>query len=608
LIRWAVWGLVFAVWFWIDVDFGDPATLKNLLLPLALPILLVVDGRGIPRSRTMLAACLVFAWAFFRIGTIAPPLETSLFLATGAIAFLVGSAGARPPAWLAVGAGLVAIGKGWDDLVFLRNVGGGIPFTATSFFVHKNIFGLVLAPSILLLVGWSLGGRDDLWRIRIGLVIAAIGAVLLAIGGSAGASLGFLAGAGFVAGCWLWRTSPRRWRLPWAFLLVLVAAGASVAAIHQSGRVRQTVEEARALLGAERIETRVPDRFRPWVWAGAARLWKEAPLEGIGVGDFRYSIESVLDPWTDQYRGRSRKVAVAHSHWMHLLVERGLIGLVLEGLVAFLAIGIALRSGAPFLAGAIVCMAAHGIVAEGLEYPMGAVFWWYLIGMAVSAGETAFLTRATARWAGFLFFALVSFPVSRGFQIENARRDVQVALPRNDASRELLELLRLDPRSTLALTELARVYAIAGDLPEARRALEHLRELYPRLGSVDLEVPLAGVWRRTGRLDSAEHLIGEMSRRYPLDPWIVHEMARIREVGQGCPGVRRLVDSVAPRFDSALRVHRSFVAPSGWRSQLVWNADRARNKEAWLGRLDEDEVRTAVQEWNEVQRLCVDPP
>jgi hypothetical protein len=302
MTRGLFWAVLFIAWFWVDGSFSDPAVLKDLLLPLALGgLLLVHGGRWRPNSGGWIVLVLG-AWSIAWMGGCAPVDQTLLVIATGFMAFLAGATGALPPVGIAVAAAALAVAKGWDDLLFLRNIGGGIPFTPTSFFVHRNLFTLVLAPSLFLLGGWLASTPSRMWMKWLGWSIVAAGVALVLVSESRGAALGGLAGGLFPLVGWGWKPSTLRQRILMFAGLGVALVGLSVA---QSGRVEQTRQELASIIRGEPINTNIPGRFRPWVWGASVRLWEASPVTGIGTGEFRYRVESALGPMAGQLPGSS---------------------------------------------------------------------------------------------------------------------------------------------------------------------------------------------------------------------------------------------------------------------------------------------------------------
>jgi len=604
MIRGIAWVLFFTSWFWVDARWSDPAILKDMLLPLTLSLLLLATAT---RWRPGIASWLFFAfvaWSLAWMRGCAPADQTVLAIGTGGLAFLVGAAGGRPPPVLAIAAFALAVAKGWDDLLFLRNIGGGIPFTPTSFFVHRNLFALLLAPSLFLLAGWlTTRPRGKAWT-WVGWSVVVAGAVLLFASESRGATMGFVAGASMLLIWWAWKASSGRGRV---LALVALTLALGIGGISQAGRFEQTRLEVASILRMESITTKVPDRFRSWVWMGGLRLWQESPIVGIGVGEFRYGIESALDPWTDLYRPRRIRVDVAHSHWLQTMVERGVVGLLLEASLWGLAVVMAFRSGAKFLAAALLCMGVHGLVGEGLEYAQGAILWWFLIGAAIGAGRSE---GPPVRWWGAALLLALLYPLGTfartvlvEHRIEQARNS-HVPLGAED----LAQAWEDAPRSPEVLLEIATIQARGGAVLDARRTLEYRRHLCSRSCALGGEVLLAGVWRVTGAMDSAQALLESSLRLYPTDPWLVHDYLRQRRATRGCVAVLESIDSMRGRMDSILLPHRPSPPATWttWRHRLALDRTLAESANSRGAMANAEALRLAGKEWIQARAMCAD--
>lgn len=596
------WSLVILAWFWVDGSLPDPAGWKNALLPVTLGVVLACQGRLPPLSRMFLVGLVFWGWSFLRLGPTDSIPSDAHVLAGGVVAFLIGVTGGVPPTILALVALALAVGKGWDDLLFLHNIGQGIPFTPTSFFVHRNLFAVLLAPSLFLLGGWISTTTSRLHR-WCGSILLVAGAGLVMVCESRGATLGIVAALVVLAS----REVVRKWdRRSFRWIGLLVGVSAVLLIVSQVGRGRQTLEEARALVSGEPISKSVQARFRPWVWTGAMRLLEPDPILGIGVGEFPFAIESVLDPWQDQYRHRPVKVGVAHSHWIQTLVERGIVGFLLEGVLLVGAAWFALRRGRRGLAGALICIGVHGFVSEGLEFLSGSTFWWYLIGLGISPGK-----GAPSR-PGYLLASGVLLALGVGAATEQERirsiswieRGISEGTFTWDSVERALEAA---PTSPTLLLWIARSQAAEGNLAGARKTLEHLRTMYPSDASVDLELPLIGVWRETGNLDSAHLLVGRMVALFPFDPWLLGEAMRVRLKLGGCEAVEAFRDSLEPRVGPTLaRIDSSGMQWKTWRAGLVFDQDLAKTTLADLRARDMVGKARILEEWKRALTVCRD--
>lgn len=596
-----LWGAIFIALFVLDGGSPDPAALKNLLLPGMLGLLLALGGRA-PTSRWILAGIAFFVWSFARIGSMAVPGEVVLGISACMFAFLSGASGILPAPLVALAALGIAIGKGWDDLLFARNVGGGIPFTPTSFFVHRNMFALMLAPALLLAAMHAREAKER-W-VRIGTsVILLLGAGLLLVGESRGALAGLFAGIALVVAYKPATAHPvAGWKRFW---IVAGIAIVLLGALHQ--RVKQSVDEGLAVLRAEPITENVSQRFRPWVWAGSMRLWQESPWTGIGVGDFQHRIESTLDPWMDSHRDRRMKVGAAHSHWLQTLVERGVVGLLLELAACIAGIVLSLRRGNAWLAGALACIGVHALVAEGMETTQCAVLWWFLLGCATH-GRGRLVEGRRVRLTAVLGLVVLALPLWSEGRRYIADRRIDAVAKTNVAFDQdsFQQWLDASPRSPALWHMAARELVRSGNLEGATVALEHLRAIYPSLGAVDVEIPLMEAWRTTGKTDSVKFLLAKMVRSYPNDPWVWHERLLLERQTRGCSGVRLVLDSIRPRMDELLLDRRPQPLWNTWRSRLCLDGEAAARARNSIEAASQAPWLASRSQWIAARSVCED--
>lgn len=580
------WGLVFLGWFWLDDWFLDPASLKELLLPVGLTAVLLTSRSFLPSSRSWAIGILPIAWALVRIGDMASPSSVWLGLWVILLAFVVGVGGVRPPLWMVLGALSLAVLRGWVDVLTGQNLGGGIPGTITSFFVHKNFFGLILGPALLLLLDGlrtaQIGFRLRLW----GWVLGLVGGGLFVLVQSRGAQVGFLLGLAVISASWLRRA--RAGVVRWGVVVILLAGGGLFALAAQE-RIVQATEEASSLLSGEVVRTEIPTRFRPWVWQGTLDLWRSNPWIGCGTGDYGFEIESRVQPWTDVWRERGVRIGVAHSHWLHVLAEKGVIGLALEfGLFALAMVVAFLRKDRGVLA-ALLAMGCHGMVAEGFEYATGGVLLWWCTGFALRESTGHF----PQKWMGWALGAVLLVPLGmRAMELHGEyifRKSL--AAPPPARGRMLVDALEASPRDWRILMELARVQAEAGDQEGAIATLFHLRSLYPVANAVFMERPLSGAFLAAGKPDEALQVLGDGLRLYPYDPGLLEAWLGAVEVRWGCQVRLRARDSLAPNLD------RIFALP-----KIVPEVRSPSQSAAWVS------FRRAASEWAGIRRQgCRDP-
>ena len=208
-------------------------------------------------------------------------------------------------------------------LQYLRLVPGWFPaFQGNdqriySVFANQDLFGGFMAMAIALLFPSLAAGRRN-WRT--GLAVWAL--LLAALALSASRSAWAAAAVGLIA-AFPWR----RWR-----------AGALAAVV----TVTLLVTAAGVLVTPERTWRRVTQTFGPadtggnlrlWFWESAVRMAAEAPLTGVGLGNFpfwspHYQAKTLTAPGGMRHAHNELHTAEPHCEPLRLLAETGLIGVI----------------------------------------------------------------------------------------------------------------------------------------------------------------------------------------------------------------------------------------------------------------------------------------
>jgi O-antigen ligase/Tfp pilus assembly protein PilF len=188
---------------------------------------------------------------------------------------------------------------------------------------NRNYAGGLCA--MLLPVTISLARTGPRWSRISSLASSAALAVLLLLSESRGGLIAVVAGLGIAGGAMAWRRVERGPAAA-AIAVVLILAGFGMF-------------QLRRQVSAERLETA---GFRMDVWKSGARMMAARPVLGWGVGgfqteyppfrsesEFRFSHKNVTDAF--------KELEDAHSSWVQIAVETGVVGLLAFLLVTYVA-------------------------------------------------------------------------------------------------------------------------------------------------------------------------------------------------------------------------------------------------------------------------------
>ena len=237
-------------------------------------------------------------------------------------------------------------------------------------------------------------------------------------------------------------------------------------------------------------------------WRVAFNEFRDHPVAGIGGHAFA--------PAYLLHRRSNETPARAHSVWLDVLSETGLVGfaLLLVGIGALL-IGLVVYGVRDLLvasaAGAAVYFLAHASVEAIWTFPVVGVPFFLLVAIALSrrrddritwrVGAPAALVTLLVVIAGFVPPWLSAQFTERG-QFENARRfdplstepllvEAGLVSRRDRQIRLLRDALELEPRSSSLHYHLGRAYADAGRVRAARAAFLRARSLNPREDEIE---------------------------------------------------------------------------------------------------------------------------
>ncbi len=380
------------------------------------------------------------------------------------------------------------------SMVAIEQLAGGIDIRfgvpwgtrATGTFMQPTFLAAFLAATMPLSVIRLIRSRN--WRESTahGLIL---GVLVVALGLSLSRSGWLGAGAALLVLLILERGISVNWRR-WVPLVLLGAAIlVAVLSIHPPSE-----------LDLERLMPRSRSTLeRLAIWNGTLRMIQVHPILGFGPGNFVTFFTPFSGPYLQQiYANENKRAAHAHSEWLHIGAETGLLGLGAWAAVMIWAYVTLLRASRTasspeersFLRGHLGCATAL-IVCAGLgldqRFATSSMLLWYIVGIAASRqpplGKSA--PEADLRFSWFrkplvvlMAVYLMWLPLKRhradrtrmiGASYHEAR------LP-EEAQNWLLRSVALEPESPETHFLLGRNYMLMGDPINSEKAyLEALR-------------------------------------------------------------------------------------------------------------------------------------
>lgn len=314
-------------------SFDHPKEL--LLLAALIPLALTAQAGSFGASVRALLPLWLWLGVAVLVGLATAAVPAFVVEEAGRVLVLLGFAGlvwdwlSRPTAFsqLALAVGIGAVGVAVVGLAQYAGLAGGLlPAVAGydqpvySVFGNQDLFGGYLALGMTLLLGDLTRSRSARWHLlqTAGLLLLAAGLVL---SGSRSAWLAAALGVAMV----LARSGPRRAR--WGRLVALLLLGVVPAVVMAWPRPLERI-------AATFAEGDVGGPARLWFWDGTVRMIQEAPVVGLGLGQYPYHSPAYLG---DALAAAGREshyyneihTEHAHNGVLELLAETGLLGLCL---------------------------------------------------------------------------------------------------------------------------------------------------------------------------------------------------------------------------------------------------------------------------------------
>ncbi|MCK5247079.1 O-antigen ligase family protein, partial [Candidatus Bipolaricaulota bacterium] len=165
-----------------------------------------------------------------------------------------------------------------------------------------------------------------------------------------------------------------------------------------------------------RIWERNSGRTRSWDWWVGWEMFKESPVVGVGLGNYKlnflaYKAEFLTSPRGENYDFYIPRAAQAHNDYAQALAELGILGgLAVLGFMAVLAVSFWLRIRRMkdenkrleliLLACGVIPVFVHALVSFPAHLPASSLVFIAIIGIAYSRvyGEAAVRTGLLSRW------------------------------------------------------------------------------------------------------------------------------------------------------------------------------------------------------------------
>lgn len=275
---------------------------------------------------------------------------------------------------------------------------------------------------------------------------------------------------------------------------------------------------------------------RPAIWQGAARLAREQPMQGLGLGSFFVEYARVHPLDYAAHRQTSSVVENAHCFPVHIVIELGVVGAALAAWVLFRSLRNARNAshraghqdrallrgltcgGLGMLAQGLVSTSLHQVectinLVLALALIGGTASVWWQRSVPVRQPSLAFKVVALLFLAGmyvatagrglagqfYMHQGMGQGPV--GARIGKLRQSVAVSWPTISALR--------------ARIQLARSYEATGHIQEALGQLRVVDSLAPNFGKTKLYE--AKLRLRSGEVDEAAAAIIAYCRKNPFD-------------------------------------------------------------------------------------------
>lgn len=226
---------------------------------------------------------------------------------------------------------------------------------------NPNLLGGYASAIVPLGLVWflTLKGRTPVIKRLLAGIFTTLSVFAIISSGTRGSLIGLAAGSVFLLGWYLKTMKPGSGKtFAVVAVFVLIAAGVTLPMMSRLTELDPSAEDQGTL------------QVRQVIWSGALAVFRDSPIGGHGPGSFQILLPEHRNP-DYSLLGVSHNTLHAHCEYLEILVDLGLVGLLLWGLLVFFTAR-SLKGLTPLSASAlagIIAMLAEAFVSVHLRWP-----------------------------------------------------------------------------------------------------------------------------------------------------------------------------------------------------------------------------------------------
>ncbi|MFC1584946.1 O-antigen ligase family protein [Fibrobacterota bacterium] len=527
--------------------FTNQGALKILFLVAGLCFIHVAGLKHLRPGPGLGLAFIYFLYSYFHLQDGYGMDQTALSAVLMLLAFCLGYRRLfnHPVLWLSVL--LVCSFKGLWDFFSMGHVSFQYSYgMVSSFFLHKNFWAFLIIPAVY----WTLftaqyGRKKNIRSVAALAVLMLISNMLLSDSRSAQGACCISMVLFFLVNCKVTLERPPINRLVFTGICSL-AVGISPYLLSEPVYLR--------LANLFVSEAGGPG-FRQWTWSAAWQAFLAAPFFGTGTGSFLSAAAGHLSPVTHTVMDPLRQAFRAHNHYLHLLVEKGIVGFFLE-MILLTGAGWMLwrqyRISGNKMAGygfyALLGMCIQSFFSVAVEFAVPKALFYGVMGYAwsfESRKENNAFNPSLILKASYGFMVVLAMLHGFGY-IKTLAGDayyVRAKQHMGDRNKKqyhqmLLKSLEWEPWHPETNYHYANVLAASGFYHEALQYLKRIDDRAPR--HMPTPIMRSQVYLKMGQYDSAYQQAELIQKKYPYFPSTFLVMTRARAAQQRCGQVDSL--------------------------------------------------------------------